>query len=590
MTRTLVIVRTHRADLDSLAAFDRLATSRLDGDVVFCVDERKAVADMSARPKASINAATLAALGLFAHPNCGWRCGDYAYYAARTAFPDYDFYWLMEPDVQIHTEMASDLFAAFAACNADFLAAQLGPRSEFWRWTATILPTGLPVYGCLFPITRLSGQAIDYLLEQRRALSTNTQVATVDDWPNDEAFTASLLMAGGFTCRDLNDLEPRYTDHSFGVGAVIDYDLVLKTPPDGLIYHPVRAFRPWIDRAEQQIGKLRPPASDVVQSRSEASYLTGVALACSRHPAMSGAALAPLLLARASWTTHSWSQASPIDTASADERQAEQCTRKLQGRFGVHAAHPRQAVAYIVRGGGEIAWDFPSISDFTVNCPYDVGRFPVRFALPYAFDAAAAEMLFTLHVSVHTYLAAGSLPQAQRDSAKVVARVHRATLAHLYGRLGVRQRNLLFVFGDETAGMDSLLRQCRNGGRRVIENPGPLLQLGARNWMDRDGGWAAEDRACMLEYSVAPFPVVQDGRSDPTRLVIRMPSRAGHLAAELLDVFTNARAMFIFDPTSDDENRSILRQLQPGAPAYGFESADIARSAVAALRAISLPH
>ena len=55
--RNLIIVRTHRADAASLAAYDRYAA--LPGtDVVFCVDERAGEADMGGRAKIGFNQGT----------------------------------------------------------------------------------------------------------------------------------------------------------------------------------------------------------------------------------------------------------------------------------------------------------------------------------------------------------------------------------------------------------------------------------------------------------------------------------------------------------------------------------------------------
>ncbi len=109
--RNLIIVRTHRADAASLAAYDRYAA--LPGtDVVFCVDERAGEADMGGRAKIGFNQGTLDAMGLYAHPEYGWRCGDYCHYVVRAARPAYDAYWLIEPDVLIHEDDAGGFFAS----------------------------------------------------------------------------------------------------------------------------------------------------------------------------------------------------------------------------------------------------------------------------------------------------------------------------------------------------------------------------------------------------------------------------------------------------------------------------------------------
>ena len=47
---------------------------------------------------------------LFWPRDCGWRCGDYCYYAMHHALTGYDFFWLVEPDVKICTSDASYFF------------------------------------------------------------------------------------------------------------------------------------------------------------------------------------------------------------------------------------------------------------------------------------------------------------------------------------------------------------------------------------------------------------------------------------------------------------------------------------------------
>ena len=135
--RELIVVRTHLADAPSLAAFDRYAAAS-GRDVTFCCDERKGPVETGSRRKVTLDAAAMEALGLLPHPNAGWRCGDYFYYATRAAMPDHDFYWLVEPDVLVNAPDLAAFLDGFADPATDFTAARLGPRDARWVWHRTV--------------------------------------------------------------------------------------------------------------------------------------------------------------------------------------------------------------------------------------------------------------------------------------------------------------------------------------------------------------------------------------------------------------------------------------------------------------------
>ncbi len=435
VTRTLIIVRTHRADAASLAAFDLYAG--LDGmDVVFCVDERAGEVDFCARPKVGFDSRTLRGLGLYAHPNCGWRCGDYFYYVIRTARPDYDFYWMVEPDVRINTNNLAAFMATFAAQKHDFLAPQFGPRNNQWGWTRTILPTGMAPHGCLYPITRLSARAIDHMFAVRRAHSADERLANADSWPNDEVFTASVLEAGGFSCADINQLRPCTSAASLNVGAVTDSAVLEANAPDEMIYHPVRAFEPWLKNAEQRVATFREqalPRTEFHRLRAEASFLNGVALACLRHPSHQASALVPLMLAQDLWQRRPWAEISPHDTVDADHEREVRCGRLLARHFGAGDKRPI-ATAHLVQMAGSFG-PLRCASDFVCGPAVPIGRCPVETALPYTFDARDGSLILTLHIRAETVFLANDLIAEQRRSTRAIARVTKAELPYFNKKL-----------------------------------------------------------------------------------------------------------------------------------------------------------
>lgn len=119
----------------------------------------------------------------------GWRCGDYAYYALRQGRPDYDYYWLIEPDVHF-TGMATDFFARFGAETADALGYQLAPFDESHPFARQL---DVPSMRAIFALTRLSGRALDRLLPLRQAYSQRG--IRQRRFANDELFVFSHVVA-----------------------------------------------------------------------------------------------------------------------------------------------------------------------------------------------------------------------------------------------------------------------------------------------------------------------------------------------------------------------------------------------------------
>ncbi len=548
MTRQIIIVRTHRADAPSLAAFDMFA--KLPGfTTVFCVDERNGPVDMGDRAKISFDNATLAAMGLYAHPKTGWRCGDYFYYIARQAWPDHDFYWLVEPDVRINASDPGSFLAQFAAKDADFLAAQYGPRNAAWGWSRTILPIGIAPHGCLFPITRLSARAIDHLLDARRTLSADPRIAEPDAWPNDEAFTASLLSAGGFHCADLNhDGITCYTPQTLTVTAVVDDARIAESPPDGLIYHPVRDFDLWLAQADKRISE-KIGTVDLAHSkagRADASFLTGTARACLRHTEHAGTALAPLLVAQSLWAARPWSATSQPQQPEADAHQALQCQRLLDRHFGTSPSHPSLGTVHLAaclwkrRRADKLTTAI--VDDFEFGPGFELGQFPHRHALPFVFDRDWTSLLLTLHLRPYDLLHAPFLYAAQRERARVIARLPLASLPKLYG-LPDGKADPVLIFSLGRTGSTLLEKLVGLVTTRSISEPDTATQLSEQR--QRLAAVPAEQRRALVHYAIAPFFKLSIPGTEASRCVVKFRSQVSGIAGEIAATFPKARYVFM---------------------------------------------
>lgn len=544
--RSLIIVRTHRADRASIEAFDRLAaTAGLD--VVFGLDERAGRIDVSGRPAIGYTEATLTAMGLYAHPQCGWRCGDYVYYAVRAARADYNHYWLIEPDVRINVSNLSAFFASFADNQNDFIAPRFGQRDDRWEWSSTVSRAGLRPYGCVFPITRMSARGIDAAYALRRAHSTDPALATPTNWPNDEGFVASGLVAGGFACGDLsNGGAPVYNLASLAIGAVVDFTLIETMPPDGLIYHPVRDFVDWVSRGEArllQITGARSGDADAGRLRSEASFLNSLAETCLRNPRYEDAALLPLMLAQPRWAAREWAESLPPANGAADANRAQIAAARLARRFGVSQRAPAVATAHVATS--TVKSDSLSVADpgdFSLGPAYPLGHFPRGFALPFAFDFEAKELLFTVHLRVEEVLAQPFLYAAQRQRGRVVLRVPFSGLEQIFGAPD-QNRSPVLIFSIGRTGSTLLERLIACVTSRSVSEPDTISQLGVRRQV-----FAALPpplRKRLIYYGIAPFFDVALDKAEDARCVVKFRSQANAISGAVADTFPRAKYVFM---------------------------------------------
>ena len=167
---------------------------------VFVVDERRGPVDLPPDLKIGLTQLLVEALGLYAPADFAWRCGDYGFYAARQRFPNVARFWLIEHDVRIARDR--DFFDALTAADDDLLAARLESADDNWYWSAFTRARDVRPWRCLFPVVRVSAPLVDHLYRVRRAHSRQFDRRLV--WPNDESFTATTAVAGGFRCADFN--------------------------------------------------------------------------------------------------------------------------------------------------------------------------------------------------------------------------------------------------------------------------------------------------------------------------------------------------------------------------------------------------
>lgn len=174
-----------------------------------------------------------------------WKNGDYALYlAASTLERRYRFYWMIEYDVCINFEPLADFFALFAEAAADCIAPYCGPRPPEWIWANNMDWVSPAIYGCFFPILRLSAPALAHCRLARLYYGYKLRELGLrgPSWPHCEAFVPTVLAKAGFALRDINDFGPMLCDTAWFHARAADAlfcDSPRLAQPDRRLYHPV---------------------------------------------------------------------------------------------------------------------------------------------------------------------------------------------------------------------------------------------------------------------------------------------------------------------------------------------------------------
>jgi hypothetical protein len=222
-------------------------------DILVVADERNRPISMeSGLNKLPLTNEVIENLKLLAHPNAGWLCGDYSYYVAYQARPDYDFYWLCEPDVYFSYDNSADFFSKFETNFADFLAPRFSKRNDTWLWTKRARLLSDRVFGCIFPLSRISNRAVCHLLNARANLrdSLARQQGINRKWPNDESFVCTVLVRDGFACEDLGRTV-KIRESQFSFNNPILLDSLLDKPYLNTVLHPVLSRDLFISRCRK---------------------------------------------------------------------------------------------------------------------------------------------------------------------------------------------------------------------------------------------------------------------------------------------------------------------------------------------------
>lgn len=174
--------------------------------------------------------------------------GDAVLYLALKRFPDYDYYVMLEYDVEFSGDAAAfvrGLITAMEAENLDLVGPRVRPQGPWWPHWALASTRYEQVWSVFLPVMALSRRAVQFLYQRR--IEEGPSTASFGERVFSEAFVASALHAGGYAIRDMNTIEPAsYTDTTFYYGE----PMLAGSPPcrrtDIGTFHPVYPAREFL--------------------------------------------------------------------------------------------------------------------------------------------------------------------------------------------------------------------------------------------------------------------------------------------------------------------------------------------------------
>lgn len=194
-------------------------------------------------------------------------CGDFPFYVALREIPQYEYYLMIEDDVDLLRNDGSFVDSICARLSAgdlrdvDLIILKLGKmQAGIPRHLAARrhFPDAY-CFGAYFPFVVLSKAATAFLLSQRQLEGVKRPAP--DDVLHCEAFVPSCLMSGGFRCIDLNDAAPgSYAMETMGMqigglGKPMGYRL--QTAPEIEMVHPIYSPREYLERAYRTFGLVQ---------------------------------------------------------------------------------------------------------------------------------------------------------------------------------------------------------------------------------------------------------------------------------------------------------------------------------------------
>jgi hypothetical protein len=282
--RVALLVRTHRVNEKLFDLLDLLNQSRRY-DLFVTADETRGPLDVGGYTKLPHTVDTCRQFGLSTqHLNILWHCGDYPLYFAAAEAPGYDYYAMIEYDVDLVRKsplFLEGLIARLPDSGAEFIAEGSNPAWSGWCWAEAARRTFPRVYTSgIFAFVIASRDALLHLLEARRQEALTGVVD--NDIIHCEAFCVSSLMASGYPCASINSIIDNAVHGSSyhpGIPDNLDGEFLLNhyrlEQPTVEIVHPVYDLRDYLPKQYQkalqnnQLGRFLEILTKIDQTREQ---------------------------------------------------------------------------------------------------------------------------------------------------------------------------------------------------------------------------------------------------------------------------------------------------------------------------------
>ena len=249
---TAFLIRTHENNRQVQELVDGLKRKVSPHVFVVC-DESLGTVKFSGTNKISLSPAVISKWSFDRHPeDWGWFCGDYSYYAAAEALPDFEYYCLIESDVHLSETGLAAVKDILQNDTSSALAADLRRHEKPPSFSKDLRAIGEDAhFGCIFPFTRVSRKLIPEMLSLRRSVQNHHSALRV----NDEAILATAAHKKGDSVTDLYNYEGVFEKDSFATNPPFLQETLEKRPNDTRAFHPVVSTARVLDRL--QSGKKR---------------------------------------------------------------------------------------------------------------------------------------------------------------------------------------------------------------------------------------------------------------------------------------------------------------------------------------------
>ena len=410
--RVCVGIRTHRFGEPERTLHRVLAQYFDPADIFIVVDEtRQTVSVPDEYHKVGFDRRALAELALFSDfDRIGWLCGDYFYYFLHREARA-DAYWLIEPDVRFTHADVGTFFRPYESLEFDFMAPRFGKMDATWGWHQRALQISHELYGCVYPITRITARAIECLLPARQDLTRQLaeRGATWKDYPNDESFTATTAMQLGLDCADMVATDRDAFTH-FSVHSPYLWDIAQTGIRPGKVVHPALTGEDFWLGLDKKLGALfnrseLRPLMEAATAGGSAEHSTRVREA--------------VLQAAMRWLDRFDRSPAAAGRQQAGGRQA--ATPETQPPpAGIHA------YAIVARDKARLAVASPADFRLGERTAAGLDETDLRTFTPYCFDYAAD--VFLLVDTPRQALDEAFLYQGQFKHASAVLRIDRASM------------------------------------------------------------------------------------------------------------------------------------------------------------------